>query len=49
MPTAKIVSFAINLAVTLARNPDASREPRLEIFRPELIIRESTAPPARRR
>ena len=49
MPTAKIVNFAINVAVTLARDPDASREPRLEVFPPELIIRESTAPPARRR
>jgi DNA-binding LacI/PurR family transcriptional regulator len=49
MPTTKIVNYAINLAVRLARDPDASREPSLEIFAPELIIRESTARPVRRR
>ena len=49
MPTAKIVSYAINLAVALARDPEAAREPSLEIFAPELIVRDSTAPPARRR
>jgi len=47
MPTAKIVSYAINLAVAMARDPEAGREPRLEIFAPELIVRESTAAPAR--
>jgi DNA-binding LacI/PurR family transcriptional regulator len=40
------VSYAINLAVSMARDPDAGREPSLEIFAPELIIRDSTAPPA---
>jgi DNA-binding LacI/PurR family transcriptional regulator len=49
MPTAKIVSYAINLAVAMARDPDARREPRLQIFAPELIVRESTAPPAKAR
>jgi DNA-binding LacI/PurR family transcriptional regulator len=49
MPIAKMVSYAINLAVVLARDADAAREPSLEIFPPDLIIRESTAPPARRR
>ncbi|MEV0718134.1 LacI family DNA-binding transcriptional regulator [Asanoa sp. NPDC050611] len=48
MPTAKIVSHAVNLAVTLARDPDAGRTPALEIFKPELIVRESTARPRRR-
>jgi DNA-binding LacI/PurR family transcriptional regulator len=48
MPTAKIVSHAINLAVALARDPDGpSREPNLEIFTPELVVRESTARPYR--
>jgi DNA-binding LacI/PurR family transcriptional regulator len=47
MPTSKIVSFAVDLAVALAREPDAGGEPRLEIFTPELIVRESTAAPAR--
>ncbi len=49
MPTARIVSHAINLAVTLARDPEAPREPRLEIFTPELVIRDSTAAPYRAR
>jgi DNA-binding LacI/PurR family transcriptional regulator len=44
MPTTKIVSYAINLAVALARDPDGAREPSLEIFKPDLIVRESTAP-----
>ena len=49
MPTAKIVSYAINLAVRLAQGPGAERVPSLEIFAPDLIVRDSTAPPARRR
>jgi DNA-binding LacI/PurR family transcriptional regulator len=49
MPTARIVSYAINLAVRLARDPEAVPEPGIEIFAPDLIIRDSTAPPARRR
>jgi LacI family transcriptional regulator/LacI family repressor for deo operon, udp, cdd, tsx, nupC, and nupG len=47
MPTAKIVSHAINLAVSLARDQGPARDPALEIFKPELIVRESTARPAR--
>jgi DNA-binding LacI/PurR family transcriptional regulator len=47
MPTAKIVSHAINLAVALARDQGTARQPALEIFKPELIVRESTARPAR--
>lgn len=49
MPIPKIVSHAINQAVLLARGAGAGREPRLEIFEPELIVRESTASPARAR
>jgi DNA-binding LacI/PurR family transcriptional regulator len=49
MPTGKIVSYAINLAVSLARDAGGRREPTLEIFTPELVVRESTAPPARGR
>jgi hypothetical protein len=49
MPTARIVSYAIKLAVRLAGDPDAVPEPGIEIFAPDLIIRDSTAPPARRR
>lgn len=43
MPTTKIVNYAINLAVSLARDPGTAREPGLEIFKPDLIIRNSTA------
>jgi DNA-binding LacI/PurR family transcriptional regulator len=47
MPIAEIVSHAVARAVTLARDTTAVREPGLEIFAPELIVRESTAhPPA---
>ena len=49
MPTAKLVNYAINLAVRLAQDPTATHEPSLEIFAPDLIVRESTARPARRR
>ena len=49
MPTTKIVSYAIDLAVRLARDPEAAREPSLKIFAPDLIVRDSTAPPARSR
>jgi DNA-binding LacI/PurR family transcriptional regulator len=51
MPTEKIVSYAINLAISLARDPDAAREPSIEIFKPDLIVRNSTAraPTGRRR
>jgi hypothetical protein len=38
----------VRLAIDLARDPTASREPRTEVFRPSLIVRESTAPPANR-
>ncbi|MCW6008371.1 LacI family transcriptional regulator [Micromonospora sp. CPCC 205371] len=46
MPIAEIVSHAVTQAVTLARDPEAAREPRLDVFEPELIVRDSTAPPA---
>jgi DNA-binding LacI/PurR family transcriptional regulator len=45
MPIAEIVNHAVARAVTLARDPTAVREPSLEIFAPELIVRESTAHP----
>jgi DNA-binding LacI/PurR family transcriptional regulator len=49
MPTAHIVSYAIRQAVQLVRDPAAAGAPRLEIFEPELIVRDSTAKPARAR
>ena len=45
MPISEIVNHAVALAIALARDPDASREPRLEVFKPALIVRDSTAPP----
>ena len=49
MPISEIVSHAITRAVALARDPDAVRGPSLEVFKPALIVRDSTAPPPRRR
>ena len=46
MPIAEIVSHAVALAVALARQPEAPRRPSLEVFKPTLIVRDSTAPPA---
>jgi DNA-binding LacI/PurR family transcriptional regulator len=45
MPIAEIVSHAVALAIALARDPDAPRRPSLEVFKPALIVRDSTAPP----
>ncbi|MGZ8437231.1 MAG: LacI family DNA-binding transcriptional regulator [Candidatus Limnocylindrales bacterium] len=48
MPIAEIVAAGVKLAVDLARDTSASREPRVTVFKPSLIIRQSTAaPPAR--
>jgi DNA-binding LacI/PurR family transcriptional regulator len=46
MPITEIVAHAVGLAVGLARDADLPREPRLEIFEPSLVVRDSTAPPA---
>ncbi len=46
MPTHEIVAEGVRLAVELARNSSASREPTIKFFEPTLIVRESTAPPA---
>ena len=45
MPTAKIVSYAVDLAVKFARDPSMSREPSRQVFEPDLVVRDSTAPP----
>jgi DNA-binding LacI/PurR family transcriptional regulator len=45
MPIQEIVGHAVALAIALARDPDAPREPSLEVFKPVLIVRNSTAPP----
>jgi DNA-binding LacI/PurR family transcriptional regulator len=46
MPISEVVGHAVRQAVALARDPDAAREPRLDVFEPVLVIRDSTAPPA---
>jgi len=45
MPTHEIVAEGVRIAVELARDAHASREPRVKFYEPTLIIRESTAPP----
>ena len=45
MPTHDIVAEGVRLAVELARDASASREPTVKFFEPTLIVRESTAPP----
>jgi DNA-binding LacI/PurR family transcriptional regulator len=46
MPISEIVGHAVARAVNLARDPEAARMPSLDIFKPTLIVRDSTAPPA---
>jgi DNA-binding LacI/PurR family transcriptional regulator len=46
MPIGDMVGGGVKLAIELSRDPTASREPRVEVFRPSLVVRESTAPPA---
>jgi len=45
MPIADIVRESVELAITLARDPAASRAPRVRVYEPTLVIRQSTAPP----
>jgi DNA-binding LacI/PurR family transcriptional regulator len=45
MPITEIVRHAVAKAVALARDPEAAAQPTREVFPPELILRESTAPP----
>jgi DNA-binding LacI/PurR family transcriptional regulator len=47
MPIAGMVVEGVRLAIELARDPTASRDARVRVFEPTLIVRESTAPPAR--
>ena len=49
MPTTQIVAEGVRIAVELAQDPSASREPSVISFEPTLIVRESTAPPGGRR
>ena len=45
MPIPEIVSHAVARAILLARDPEVPRGPSLEVFKPTLIVRDSTAPP----
>jgi DNA-binding LacI/PurR family transcriptional regulator len=46
MPISEIVSHAVARAIALAHDQHAVREPSLEVFKPVLIVRDSTAAPA---
>jgi len=46
MPTAEIVEEGVRIAIELARNPTVPRDPSVTLRAPQLIVRESTAPPA---
>jgi DNA-binding LacI/PurR family transcriptional regulator len=46
MPIAEMVNEGVELAIRLAREPDAPRGPRLQVFEPSLVVRQSTAPPS---
>jgi len=48
MPIAEIVNESVELAIRLARDPGLSRKPRVSVFKPTLVVRQSTAPPAPR-
>ena len=48
MPIVEIVRESLELAIALARDPGASREPRIRVYEPTLVIRQSTAPPPAR-
>jgi DNA-binding LacI/PurR family transcriptional regulator len=45
MPISEIVRHAIDRAVALTRDPNVDRGPSLDVFKPTLIVRDSTAPP----
>jgi DNA-binding LacI/PurR family transcriptional regulator len=45
MPTHEIVAEGVRMAVQLAQDPGASREPFTRYFEPTLVVRDSTAPP----
>jgi DNA-binding LacI/PurR family transcriptional regulator len=46
MPIAEIVGESVELAIGLARDVTLSREPRVKVFEPSLVVRQSTAPPS---
>ena len=46
MPIAEIVNESVELAIAFARDPGLSREPRVTVFKPTLVVRQSTGRPA---
>ena len=46
MPIAEIVNESVELAVAFARDPGLSRAPRTTVFKPTLVVRQSTGRPA---
>ncbi len=46
MPTREIVVEGLTMAIEMARDPTLSRDPRVTVFEPSLVVRGSTAPPA---
>jgi DNA-binding LacI/PurR family transcriptional regulator len=48
MPIAEIAGAGLRLAIGLATNQSARREPTVTTFEPVLVVRSSTGPPARR-
>ena len=47
MPTAAIVAEGVQLAIEYARDANAARPPVVKVIKASLIVRQSTAPPAR--
>ena len=47
MPIVEMVREAVGIAIDLARDPTASRAPRRIVFKPELVVRQSTGQPSR--
>ena len=47
MPTAAIVAEGVQLAIEYARDASAARPPVVKVIKASLIVRQSTAPPAR--
>jgi DNA-binding LacI/PurR family transcriptional regulator len=48
MPTNEIVAEGVRVAVELAQDHGVSRAPRVTMYEPSLIVRQSSAPPSRR-
>ena len=45
MPTTEIVREGVNTAIDLARDGSSPRDPRIRVFEPTLVVRQSTSPP----